>query len=122
MSRFRLLLATFLTMILAACHHGERVRERRDEPFVDAVYSRAQFDLGCPAGQLQVMDIGGASYGVIGCGRRASYTCICMYHVWSTCTQPACQMSGPPMQDPNAVVQLVPVVPGPVVMPAPPPQ
>jgi hypothetical protein len=110
-----------LTLTTSACHHGDRVRERRDDPFVEAVYSRAQFDLACPAGQLGLMDIGGSSYGVIGCGHRASYTCICMYHVWYTCTQPLCQLNGPPMQDPTAVVQPAPVVAAPGAPPPPPP-
>jgi hypothetical protein len=106
-----------LTALTSACHHGERVREQREDPFQQAIFSRVQFDMGCPAGQFQIMDIGGSSYGVIGCGRRASYTCLCMYHVWTTCTQPLCQLNGAPIDDPSAVI----APPPPAYAPAPPP-
>jgi hypothetical protein len=41
-----------------------------------------------------VQNIGGDSYGVTGCGKKASYTCVCMYHVMATCTQPVCTLDG----------------------------
>ena len=101
--------AAVLGLLASACHHhhdgtGVQSEERRDQPFVDAIYQRAQFDLGCAPGQFNLFDIGASSYGVVGCGKRASYTCLCMYHVWTTCTQPLCQMNGAPISDPNAVV------------------
>jgi hypothetical protein len=40
---------------------------------MDLVRARAAFDLKCPASELEIVDIGNSSYGVIGCGARASY-------------------------------------------------
>lgn len=34
---------------------------------------RASFDLQCPEGQLQSVDLGGGTIGVTGCGKRAVY-------------------------------------------------
>ena len=62
--------------------------------FPETVHKRAAFDLGCPAEQVQVLDIGGSSYGATGCGKKASYTCVCMWHVWSDCTKVACTLDG----------------------------
>ena len=80
---------------LAACAESNPSRNDAEgkHEFVDAVRSRAAFDLSCPAEQLAVQNIGAESFGISGCNKRASYTCICMYHVWDTCTKPACQMN-----------------------------
>ena len=119
-------LPVLVPLLAVGCHRGERVRERRDDKFVEAVYTRAQFDMGCAQpGQIQIQPIGGQSYGVIGCGRRASYTCLCMYHAWYTCTQVVCQLNGPVMQDATPVGQPPPPAQPPPVQPptpvAPPP-
>jgi hypothetical protein len=39
----------------------------------DLVAQRAVFDLQCDASSLQITGLGGDSYGVTGCGRRAAY-------------------------------------------------
>ena len=38
-----------------------------------SLQQRAAFDVGCPAGDLVVTDLGGNSRGVEGCGCRATY-------------------------------------------------
>jgi hypothetical protein len=43
---------------------------------VSPVQQRAAYDLTCPAEQLQITEIGPHQYGVQGCGKRQSYTCI----------------------------------------------
>jgi len=43
--------------------------------YLNIVKQRASFDLTCPPDQVQVSEIGGTSYGAVGCGARASYTC-----------------------------------------------
>jgi len=62
--------------------------------FLAAVSQRAAFDLSCPAAQMSVQSLGTNSYGVVGCDKKVSYTCVCMWHVWSTCTQPVCTLDG----------------------------
>ena len=37
--------------------------------------ARAAYDLQCPQEQLQLTKLGKSSYGVDGCGRRATYVC-----------------------------------------------
>jgi hypothetical protein len=60
--------------------------------FRSTVQQRAAFDMGCQ--QIDVQNIGGDSYGVIGCGKKASYTCVCMYSVMGSCTKPVCTLDG----------------------------
>ena len=36
---------------------------------------RATFDLDCPKDKIEVVSIGGTSYGAKGCGKKATYTC-----------------------------------------------
>ena len=41
---------------------------------LEMLKTRAAFDLNCPKEQLQTTDLGGAkTYGVVGCGKRATY-------------------------------------------------
>lgn len=45
---------------------------------IPAVTKQAAFDLNCPPGQVQVIELAGYhSYGATGCGRRASYMASC---------------------------------------------
>ena len=60
--------------------------------FRTTVAQRAAFDMSCQ--NVTVQNIGGDSYGVSGCGKKASYTCICMYSVMGSCTQPVCTLDG----------------------------
>ncbi len=64
------------------------------DAFQKTVQQRAAFDLGCPSQQLSVANIGGASYGVSGCAKKASYSCICTYSVMGSCTQAVCTLDG----------------------------
>ncbi len=40
------------------------------------VRERAMYDLGFPAAQIQVQDVGGGAHRAWGCGRGAQYVCI----------------------------------------------
>jgi hypothetical protein len=62
------------------------------DAFRSTVQQRATFDMGCQ--QVTVQNIGGDSYGALGCGKKASYTCVCMYSVMGSCTKPACTLDG----------------------------
>jgi hypothetical protein len=96
MTRVTLALVLLLVPGSFGCHrhaHTDTPTEgKRDDKFIETIYARVGFDTGCPAGQVQVQQIGDQSYGVTGCGKRASYSCICMYHVWTSCTQAVCQL------------------------------
>jgi len=63
-----------------------------EDAFRSTVTQRAAFDMSCK--DVSVQNIGGDSYGVLGCDRKASYTCVCMYHVWFSCTKPVCTLDG----------------------------
>jgi hypothetical protein len=63
-----------------------------DDAFRSTVSKRAAFDMSCR--DVTVQNIGGDSYGVSGCGEKASYTCVCLYHVGLSCTQPVCTLDG----------------------------
>ena len=43
------------------------------EPPTDMLLRRASFDLACPTGQLVVLDLGGRTRRVSGCGRNETY-------------------------------------------------
>ena len=43
----------------------------------DELPRRAAFDLDCPQSALQTTQLGGETYGVKGCGRRATYVSMC---------------------------------------------
>ena len=70
--------------------------------FHQAVAQRAAFDLGCSSAQTDVQPIGGSSYGASGCGKKASYSCICAYSVMGSCTQPVCTLDGAGRANPQA--------------------
>ena len=95
----RVALLWVLCASLVACFGGGGGHPQ-EVAFPETVHKRAAFDLGCPAEQVQVQDIGGSSYGAMGCGKKASYTCVCMWHVWSDCTKVACTLDG--ATDPGA--------------------
>ncbi len=84
------------SIVVVGCGHSDRnanyVDDQPGGQFGDVVSQRASFDLSCPRDKIAVEEIGGDSFGATGCGQKASYTCICMYHVWSECTKPLCQM------------------------------
>ena len=46
-------------------------------PVEGSLRKRAAFDLNCPVENLAVVDIDGATKGVVGCGRRAAYVNRC---------------------------------------------
>lgn len=105
----RMLAASFIFAIIASigCNHRDdrNANYVDDQPggqFGEVVAQRASFDLSCPRDKLTVQGIGGDSFGATGCGQKASYTCICMYHVWSECTKPLCQLDGHSRPVPNA--------------------
>jgi hypothetical protein len=90
---------------IGCSHHDRNANYVDDQPggqFGDVVSQRASFDLSCPRDQIAVQEIGGDSFGATGCGQKASYTCICMYHVWTTCTKPLCQMDSHSRAAPSA--------------------
>jgi hypothetical protein len=93
------------SVVAIGCHHHDDKNANYvdDQPggqFGEVVAQRASFDLSCPRDKLSVQGIGGDSFGATGCGQKASYTCICMYHVWSECTKPLCQMDAHSRQAP----------------------
>ena len=51
--------------ILIGCVSEGRQRE--------IVTGRAAFDMDCPRGKLQLTQLSGTTYGVRGCGKRATY-------------------------------------------------
>jgi hypothetical protein len=63
-----------------------------EDTFRSTVAKRASFDMGCQ--QVSVQNIGGDSFGATGCERKASYSCVCTYHVWFSCTQAGCALDG----------------------------
>jgi hypothetical protein len=68
----RIVVLSALALSLLAC-----VRPHTREGFMqpdDGGITRAAFELSCPAEQLQVVDLGGQTMGVNGCGRRAIYS------------------------------------------------
>jgi hypothetical protein len=62
--------------------------------FAATVQQRASFDLDCSIRDVTVQNIGGNSYGVTGCGRKVSYSCLCAWSSWGKCTQPMCSVDG----------------------------
>lgn len=40
---------------------------------VESLKQRAAFDLQCDEGKLQLVELGASTYGVAGCGKRATY-------------------------------------------------
>jgi len=44
---------------------------------VSQLKTRAAFDLDCQKAELQVVDLGGMTRGVTGCGRKATYIWAC---------------------------------------------
>ena len=66
--------------------------EPRPDKFTEMVRARAPFDLSCPAEQVTISSLGETARGVRGCNRQASYSCVCTYHVWFSCTQAVCTL------------------------------
>ena len=58
------------------------------------VKARAPFDLGCAPEEVSVLELSAQVFGATGCGRRASYACVCTYHVWARCTRAVCSLDG----------------------------
>ena len=103
--------ALFVTIgALVGCHHHDDANAHYvdDQPggqFGEVAAQRATFDLSCPRERLTVQQIGGDSFGVTGCGQKASYTCVCMWHSWSECTKPLCQLDGAQRAPANAAAK-----------------
>jgi hypothetical protein len=98
-----LLAAVTLVALSGGCARDRAARREkapRPDRFVETVTERAPFDLSCPVAEVQVVKLSGASLGATGCGRRASYTCLCTYHVWFTCTQALCSLDGASLPPP----------------------
>ncbi len=55
---------TFLAVLLAGCSATL---------MVPTVQTRAAFDLSCSKDNLNIIKLGGGSYGVRGCGKQATY-------------------------------------------------
>jgi hypothetical protein len=88
---------TLLVVAAASCSHNEsaqRQQNQASEKFIEAVTARAPFDLSCPREEIKVVKLGDSSFGATGCGRQSSYSCICTYHVWYTCTAATCTLDG----------------------------
>jgi hypothetical protein len=84
-------------VVVGCSHHDRNANYIDDQPggqFGEVVAQRASFDLSCSRDKIQIQSIGGDSFGAIGCGQKASYTCVCMWHSWSTCTKPLCELDG----------------------------
>ena len=65
-----------------------------EDTFRSTVAKRASFDMGCQ--QVSVQNIGGDSFGATGCERKASYSCVCTYHVWSVAPRPCVRSTARP--------------------------
>jgi hypothetical protein len=86
------------SVVAIGCHHHDdrNANYVDDQPggqFGEVVAQRATFDLSCSRDQITVQPIGGDAFGVTGCNQKASYNCICMWHSWSTCTKPVCELN-----------------------------
>lgn len=86
------------SVVAIGCHHHDDKNANYidDQPggqFGEVVAQRAVFDLSCSRDKLTVQPIGGDAFGVTGCNQKASYNCICMWHSWSTCTKPVCELN-----------------------------
>lgn len=57
--------------------------------FSTTVLQRAGFDLQCNQ-RVGLVRMSENAIGAVGCGRRATYTCLCLWHVWTKCTKAAC--------------------------------
>ena len=82
---FVVALVTVVLGCIAGCAGSEDI-------FRSTVTKRASFDMSCQ--QVAVQNIGGDSFGALGCERKASYSCVCTYHVWFSCTQAVCTLDG----------------------------
>jgi hypothetical protein len=87
---------TLLAATAACCSHNGPAQQQNQTPakFIETVTARAPFDLSCSREEIQVVKLGDSSIGAMGCGRQASYSCICTYHVWYTCTAATCTLDG----------------------------
>jgi hypothetical protein len=85
-----------LVTALVGCGGGQgRVRMPPNaQVFAATVQQRASFDLDCSIDDVTVQNIGGNSYGVTGCGKKVSYSCLCAWSSWGKCTQPMCSVDG----------------------------
>ena len=86
------------SVVAVGCNHHDDKNANYidDQPggqFGEVVAQRASFDLSCSRDKLTVQSIGGDAFGVTGCNQKASYNCICMWHSWSTCTKPVCELN-----------------------------
>jgi hypothetical protein len=93
---------TVALALLVGCAHQA---ENRPDIFETTVGQRANFDLTCNE-RLHLIRLGERAFGAVGCGRRASYTCLCLYNVMGDCTQAACA--------PDSIVALPVTTPPPV--------
>jgi hypothetical protein len=75
--------ALLLAAALGACSTDLRL-------FEGAVAARAPRDLACSAGDTRVQRTTDWSYEATGCGRHASYQCVCMENTFGKCTRPDC--------------------------------
>jgi hypothetical protein len=82
---FVVALVTLVSACIAGCAGSQDI-------FRSTVAKRASFDMSCQ--QVAVENIGGDSFGATGCEKKASYSCMCMYHVWFSCTQAVCALDG----------------------------
>jgi hypothetical protein len=88
----RLLFLLVSVLALGACHRRlpEGTRGPKASAFQNSVQTRAAFDLSCPAEQLVVTELNASTFGAVGCGKKASYNCLCMFYSWGRCTKPVC--------------------------------
>jgi hypothetical protein len=65
---------------------------------MSTVQQRAPFDLSCPANELQVHDLGSDTYGVSGCGKKATYVCVCNKYA-GPCSEALCTLDAAQNRD-----------------------
>lgn len=107
LARFGSALLFVCSVVAVGCHHHDDKNANYidDQPggqFGELVAQRASFDMSCSRDQITVQQIGGDSFGATGCGQKASYNCICMWHSWGTCTKPLCELDGHSRPAPSA--------------------
>lgn len=67
-----------LLLFIAASSCAVVERPQRPDRFSLEIAARAPFDFGCGAENLKMKALTLNTWGLIGCGKRATYTCICM--------------------------------------------
>ena len=85
---FKLTQTALVTLALLSFGLGACFLNKPKEPSLgELLQKRAAYDMRCPASRLRYHELSKKTYGVSGCGRRATYMLICRYiqhHAYSS--------------------------------------